>query len=493
MLGNSGFQGKVLFYYPALLNLISTVAGSLLTFGQQFINRLFKSFTAFKTPAQETKNPRMVKNPFLYELTKDGKKFYILGTNHRTPLKTLPPTCQAIIQSTHHLFKEVVNFPDGTPEIKPFTYQELEEFGMLNPEYSSGSNWFTELAISEQILFKKYWAKIKHNYPENFDPTRLTASVVSSDLSVLSQRKGMDHSIEYNHVSGNHSGTNSYALDDLDSPRTDDEEPSVTCALEILYEKHRDLGFLTGQLNHIILDENVLARNQYWMSKLLEKLPKLNEQALVVVGADHLGGEQGLLNLFLQAGYDIKRINQDGEFKPCLFSDPVALKAHFQENKAKEQAVRSVDALIDKVLNVTDYSEEHEELYNQLNDLQNVLQKSKAFKFRDFANLTDCLDYYEKSVEDLLAFTTMRESFNTTIQSLVDILLGESSPYEDEHQQEFDALLSLQNRLLDANSLSIDLSQFKLSLTGHQDRVSQLVPQQQDCDQQAHPYITSKL
>lgn len=493
MLGNSQFQGKTLFDYFGPLKLISTVAGSLLAAGHQLIHKFSKGFTAFKTPAEDTKITRFVKNPFLYELAKDGKKSYILGTNHVLPLSILPPTCQAIIQNTHHLFTEVLSFPDGTTEIKPLTYEELEELEMLNPEYSSDKNWFTELSVPEQKLFKHYWAQIKHYYPAKLDPTRLTARVVSSDLEMLSQKAGMDHIIELHHVRGSHSGIKSYALDDRDSPRIDDEQPSIACALKILNEKQEDLDFLTGQLNHIVLDGNVLARNQYWIRKLLDELPKLNEQALVVVGADHLGGEQGLLYLFSQAGYDIKRINQKGKFKPCLYSDPVALKAFFQDNKTKEQSMRRVNTLISKVLSDTDYSEEHEELYNLLNELQNLIPKSRTFNFREFSNITECLTYYEQNVEDLMAFTKMRESFNTKIQSLVEILLDESSPYEDEHQQEFHALMSLQKRLLDGNSLNLDLSQFKLSLLSHQDRVSQLVPLQQVCPRQAHDCMTLKL
>lgn len=62
------------------------------------------------------------------------------------------------------------------------------------------------------------------------------------------------------------------------------------------------------ELSHFIEQELLLARNQHWLQELKHQAP---QQALLVVGALHLYGEHGLLQLLQQAGYQIKKVKSE--------------------------------------------------------------------------------------------------------------------------------------------------------------------------------------
>lgn len=59
------------------------------------------------------------------------------------------------------------------------------------------------------------------------------------------------------------------------------------------------------ELSAFIEQELLLARNQHWLAKLKQQAP---QKALLVVGALHLYGEHGLLQLLQQAGYQVKKV-----------------------------------------------------------------------------------------------------------------------------------------------------------------------------------------
>ena len=61
------------------------------------------------------------------------------------------------------------------------------------------------------------------------------------------------------------------------------------------------------ELSDFIEQELLLARNQLWLQLLERQAP---QQALLVVGALHLYGEHGLLQLLQQAGYQLEQINE---------------------------------------------------------------------------------------------------------------------------------------------------------------------------------------
>ncbi|MGB5855526.1 MAG: TraB/GumN family protein [Oceanisphaera sp.] len=60
------------------------------------------------------------------------------------------------------------------------------------------------------------------------------------------------------------------------------------------------------ELSAFIEQELLLARNQLWLKNLKHQAP---QHALIVVGALHLYGEYGLLELLQQAGYEVNKIN----------------------------------------------------------------------------------------------------------------------------------------------------------------------------------------
>ncbi|WP_417617702.1 TraB/GumN family protein [Oceanisphaera sp.] len=62
------------------------------------------------------------------------------------------------------------------------------------------------------------------------------------------------------------------------------------------------------ELHAFIEQELLLARNQHWLHRLEQQAP---QQALLVVGALHLYGEYGLLQLLQQAGYQLEQVKSE--------------------------------------------------------------------------------------------------------------------------------------------------------------------------------------
>ncbi|ART78863.1 TraB/GumN family protein [Oceanisphaera avium] len=71
----------------------------------------------------------------------------------------------------------------------------------------------------------------------------------------------------------------------------------------ILFALLDDQG--SPRLSDFIRQELLIARNHLWLSTLKQQAPK---QALIVVGALHLYGEQGLIKLLNKDGYDLHKV-----------------------------------------------------------------------------------------------------------------------------------------------------------------------------------------
>ncbi len=77
----------------------------------------------------------------------------------------------------------------------------------------------------------------------------------------------------------------------------------------------REVGLADAQRMADITEEALLVRrNRNWMPAIEAAIDA--GDAVVAVGALHLGGEDGLLQLLTEAGYDVERLPVDGEARP---------------------------------------------------------------------------------------------------------------------------------------------------------------------------------
>lgn len=65
-------------------------------------------------------------------------------------------------------------------------------------------------------------------------------------------------------------------------------------------------GYFTGYA--AVEDRLIGSRNRLWMAQINQLLEAGDKNALVTVGAAHMGGENGLLSLLCNEGYDVKRV-----------------------------------------------------------------------------------------------------------------------------------------------------------------------------------------
>ena len=76
--------------------------------------------------------------------------------------------------------------------------------------------------------------------------------------------------------------------------------------------KSQDLEHLwevfTEQMSGYDYDNVVTVRNKNWEKQMKELLPK--QSTLFVVGAGHLPGEKGMINLLREAGYKVKPVKK---------------------------------------------------------------------------------------------------------------------------------------------------------------------------------------
>lgn len=267
----------------------------------------------------------------LYKISGNGIKgdSYIMGTHHLAPISILDSIegFSSAINDVDAIYGEieqsemtspasqqkmmmVAMAPTDSTISKIFTKEQYDSIDNIVKKYSGGQvalNMFEPMKpamVSQQIALLMTMQAIP-----GFNPMQqLDSQVQAIGLQAGKELKGLE-SIDFqlNLLYGKSIATQ--AEDLLETIRKEAELAPFSIELyhaymnqdiEKVYELMRSpkMGMKSEEEQ-----EMVISRNENWANQLQSILP--NKSVFVCVGAGHLPGEKGLLNLLLQAGYTI--------------------------------------------------------------------------------------------------------------------------------------------------------------------------------------------
>ncbi|MGL4520977.1 MAG: TraB/GumN family protein [Bacilli bacterium] len=286
------------------------------------LSMMLVAFTLAACGTTEEKQTEKVKWPF-YEVTDaSGNKMFVLGTVHygQESMYPFPESIQNAITSSNTLVTEIDMSDAAIAEARgkinrKVTYKsvgELEkylsskskehlktrakEYGVQYTDLTSYKAWyvtnyFSGLAFEQSEATSKYGVDVmvtelaeKHNLKSAFLET---ADFQISLLDELNPDQTSDESIMA-----------------IPSPeKAKQEADKLFSAYKTnTIEKYQE-DEMTAEAEYLLLEK----RNKNWLPQLEKQLAS-GEQHFVAVGAAHLNGENGILTLLKQKGYEVKYI-----------------------------------------------------------------------------------------------------------------------------------------------------------------------------------------
>lgn len=253
--------------------------------------------------------------PFLYQISKNGKVGYVLGSCHYVPLSFFSEEVLNIIMSCQ-------NFIGESSGNKPVSRADLEGSGLLINTDRRGEDWFEEL---DEVI-KNYLTYVFKYTSKNLSK-EVNMGEIAFNLAILiyktcpQQLYSMDQGIQ-----GFFLKSNVYSLEGLDQ-FIDHLLPEVSSYSleewqeELYFNLRSGQGIIDESSKNFILnykkglivvgpdtfldDGCIIPRNLNWMKVWHSYFDKL-DKPLFCVGAAHLFGEYGILNLLFQTGYSVE-------------------------------------------------------------------------------------------------------------------------------------------------------------------------------------------
>ncbi len=257
--------------------------------------------------------------PFL-KIEKDNKFFFILGTDHYVHLKDLPVCILNKIAEAKFLINESPTVNDENEQSN-----KLQTIGFLNSQ--EDNVWHEKLSDASLTILKEYLKKIATKIGLTIPLNRINPALFMFFMMVILQIDGLDDEVSARF-------TDVFPLDD----KTNADINFGSCKLRIeeldealkqIKELEQSLtddfsDYLCGEtlsnLDKIASREQdvdlVVNRNLHWLPKIINYIENLPGPGLCAVGTGHLPGETGLLQLLKRCGYQVFRINSQGEFEP---------------------------------------------------------------------------------------------------------------------------------------------------------------------------------
>ncbi|WP_175282076.1 TraB/GumN family protein [Candidatus Odyssella thessalonicensis] len=256
-----------------------------------------------------------ISKPFLYRLIKDNKVGYFLGSCHYIPLSFFSEEFFKIIQNCQNFVGE----SSGTP---PVTREVLEKVGAIITSSNKEEHWFESLDDLTRIYLNHIFQSRSSCLIKEMALKEATFPLAFLIYKMCAQQKiGMDQQIEElfprTHIYGLETIAESLPLmlPEIAVPSLMEwQEQLYTCIYSgkgILDESSREFivnyqnGIITVETDLFRKDGGLISRNYNWM-KVWHKYFADLDTPLFCVGAAHIFGEHGILNLLLQADYYIE-------------------------------------------------------------------------------------------------------------------------------------------------------------------------------------------
>lgn len=256
----------------------------------------------------------------LYEVKKDGfQTTYLYGTIHLIPdsLFLFTKKLKKIISQSDEMIFEITDFSDNESLTKMLK-SERNSFDIFTKvQQDSVLNWGAQLIDSDTASFRRIFEYLKPiNLLQLPTMKALQEHAVSVDLALMkfADEKGIVKSeletVAFQLELLNDLPDSVMAEMILSAMRQSKDSDQLQAKLLHLYQT-QDIEGLANLLNEsdetsTFLDDLIGKRNNKWLPKIIEK--SKNKSCFVAVGAGHLGGKDGLISLFQQAGFIVSPI-----------------------------------------------------------------------------------------------------------------------------------------------------------------------------------------
>lgn len=256
----------------------------------------------------------------LYEVKKDGfQTTYLYGTIHLIPdsLFLFTKKLKKIISQSDEMIFEITDFSDNESLTKMLK-SEGNSFDIFTKvQQDSVLNWGAQLIDSDTASFRRIFESLKPiNLLQLPTMKALQEHAVSVDLALMkfADEKGIVKSeletVAFQLELLNNLPDSVMAEMILSAMRQSKDSDQLQAKLLHLYQT-QDIEGLANLLNEsdetsAFLNELIGKRNSKWLPKIIEK--SKNKSCFVAVGAGHLGGKDGLISLFQQAGFIVSPV-----------------------------------------------------------------------------------------------------------------------------------------------------------------------------------------
>lgn len=257
-------------------------------------------------------------NSLLYQVKgKDKKVSYLFGTIHMIPdsLYYFPGKLEKIISKSDEVILEIANLSDQGAVMKLLTLESGSCFDIFTPQQKDSIiNWGAALLGTKPEQFEKGFEKRKpFTLLQLSFQKMITGKIRMVDMEIES--KAQNDKIP---VSGLETVEDQMAIFDKIPPKEmaefimktvrDPEEGEKTFREMVVLYHQQDLESLAkliqesdelGSSSEELLDK----RNRKWIPKMEELMN--TKACFFAVGAGHLGGPNGVIELLRQKGYEI--------------------------------------------------------------------------------------------------------------------------------------------------------------------------------------------
>lgn len=256
----------------------------------------------------------------LYEVKKDGfQTTYLYGTIHLIPdsLFLFTKKLKKIISQSDEMIFEITDFSDNETLTKMLKSGSNSFDIFTKVQQDSVLNWGAQLIDSDTASFRRIFEYLKPiNLLQLPTMKALQEHAVSVDLALMkfADEKGIVKSeletVAFQLELLNDLPDSVMAEMILSAMRRSKDSDQLQAKLLHLYQI-QDIEGLANLLNEsdetsAFLDDLIGKRNNKWLPKIIEK--SKNKSCFVAVGAGHLGGKDGLISLFQQAGFIVSPI-----------------------------------------------------------------------------------------------------------------------------------------------------------------------------------------
>lgn len=259
-----------------------------------------------------------VTGPFFFEITKDGKTAHILGTRHiSVGLAKFPPVVGATLDRASRAVFEIAPDDHGSgkhveepikQELGPKDWKHFEElvgaevaanFEKAEPDTAALSMLVLYEDMTNTLETQLQARANEHKIPmSGLETSEFQDGVLAKLLDLRMLRASIQQTKDRSEIKkDSHDDLEQYCKGTDDSPGMDDEERG----------KMMKAGYAAAELD--AMDETlVYKRNADWIPKLAKLFQE--DGVFVAVGADHLIGPRGVIELLKKEGFTATRITK---------------------------------------------------------------------------------------------------------------------------------------------------------------------------------------